>query len=71
MNHVTEFSKNSWVKLKKSSEFEAGKRESMMLSLFTFRNSFHVSSSEQMVTAINTEPKIEQYEGRRYRESLF
>lgn len=61
MNHVTEFSKNSWVKVKNRLNLKQ-ERESMMLSLFTpFRNSFHVSSSEQMVTAINTEPKIEQY----------
>lgn len=59
MNHVTEFSKNSWVKVKNSLNLKQ-ERESMMLNLFTpFRHSFPVSSSEQMVTAINTEPKIE------------
>lgn len=59
MNHVTEFSKNSWVKVKNSLNLKQ-ERESMMLNLFTaFRNSFPVSSSEQMVTAINTEPKTE------------
>ena len=59
MNHVTEFSKNSWVKVKNSLNLKQ-ERESMMLNLFTpFRNRFPVSSSEQMVTAVNTEPQIE------------